>query len=148
LADGSFDGLFAGSGRVSTQGLSLECDSVRISIETDDETYFNVTEWVWTCGGMTFANNPVEATLENGRVLVNGEDYGSMVNSTISMEIQGDGPNENFKLRASAFENSIEIREEYSSDEGQATFQANLPRVNLDGEGCSHEEDCVELGTD
>ena len=131
LADGSFDGIFSGSGRVTAQGLSLNCESVRITIDTDDETYFNVNEWEWNCGGMTFANNPVQATLENGKVIVNGEEFGTFGNSTVSLNLTGDGPNESFRLRASAFERSLEIREEYTSDEGRAVFTANLPRVNL-----------------
>lgn len=147
LADGSFDGVFSGKGKVSAQGLSLNCESVRIAIDTDDETYFNVTEWTWSCGGYSFINSPVNATIENGNVIVNGENYGQITNSTVSLNIQGDGTFEGLKLRASAFQNSLEIREEYNSADGQAIFSANLPRVAVDADGCTEEDDCVDSGT-
>ena len=143
-ANGSFDGVFAGTGKVSAQGLSLDCESVRISIDTDNETYFNVEEWSWLCGGYSFVNSPVHATIEDGDVMVNGENYGRIGNSTISLEISGDDPGQFLRLRASAFESSLEIREEYNSPDGQATFRANLPRVELNADGCLGEEDCAE----
>jgi hypothetical protein len=145
LADGSFDGVFSGAGKVSAQGLSLNCESVRIAIDTDDETYFNVSEWTWNCGGYVFANSPVSATIKNGEVMVNGENYGSMSNSTISLEIEGDGAGELMKLNASAFENSLQIREEYNSSDGQAIFTANLPRIVFDEDGCGEDDDCVVI---
>ncbi|NQZ01362.1 MAG: hypothetical protein HRT45_11930, partial [Bdellovibrionales bacterium] len=77
-------------------------------------------------------------------VMVNGENYGRIGNSTISLEISGDDPGQFLRLRASAFESSLEIREEYNSPDGQATFRANLPRVELNADGCLGEEDCAE----
>jgi hypothetical protein len=87
----------------------------------------------------------VSATIKNGEVMVNGENYGSMSNSTISLEIEGDGAGELMKLNASALKTRYRFAKSTTHQMGKPFLRPIFRALSSMKMVAAKTDDCVVI---